>query len=472
VLTAVRSIRFNLDWLRRRELLALTIVGFVVALALGLVLLSREIETNQKSLRNGNWLAVQIEVEFQRFLNTLSRYGLDEPDVSYSELTRRFDIFWSRLRLTEQGPDGRDLRSDPLFAEMFDELDVAVRAVEPFVLELSKGDRGAYGSILAQLQPFERRLHQLVQHLMLESEQVGRERALKTRYWEIMGAFAGIVVTGALLTLSLLRERRRSERLAGAERATRERAEAASRSKTGFLAVMSHEMRTPLNAVVGFSEMMKFGTFGPLGHARYGEYADIIHRSATHLLEIIASVLDMSRIESGSLHVHRSEFEINPLVQDCLAVIEPRAHDKNIVVLRHLDATLTRFDTDERLLRQILLNLLSNAVKFTPERGRIDVRTGLDGQGRPFVEVVDSGIGIAREDLARIFQPFMQLENESSRRGEGSGLGLSISKGFAEALGGTLALASSRGGGTTATLTLPPSVLAASPSPAPDRAVA
>ncbi|MBX6323140.1 MAG: hypothetical protein IRY94_15040 [Rhodospirillaceae bacterium] len=460
------------DWLRRRELLAVTIVGFVLALAIGLVLLFREVRTNQYAMRNGTWIAVQIEIEFQRFLKALALYGLNDPDVSYRDLVRRLDILWSRLLLTQQGPATRGLRSDPEFMEVVGDLDRALSKVDPFVQELSPGDSHAYHSIETVLHPFEQRLHVLVQHLIMESDTLARERQLRIRYWQIIAAFLGVVATGAAGIVMLVRERRRSERLAKAEGEARRQAEDASRAKSSFLAMVSHELRTPLNAIIGFSEMMTNAMFGPLGHPRYVEYAEVIRRSGTHLLEVINGILDISRIESGSVHIAPADIDLNRLALNCLTLIEPRAREQGVLVLRHLDPALPLVRSDERLLRQILLNLLSNAVKFTPERGRVELRTALGPHGGPVVEVADTGVGMAPEDVARAFQPFVQVGTESRRDGEGSGLGLSISKGFVEVLGATLSLASAPGAGTTATLALPAACVVAPPADATERAVA
>jgi hypothetical protein len=202
--------------LRRQVLLLLTILGFLVALGVGLLMLFREIETTQQSLRTGNWQAVQIEIEFQRFLKSLALYGLNDSDVSYADVNRRLDILWSRLLLTDGGPASSDLRNDPQFVAVTADLRLALERVDPFVKELSRGDAGAYRAIADKLAPFEPALHQLVQYLVMRSDQLARRAALEARYWEIIGAYAGVVLTGAALIVMLLRERRRADRLAAA----------------------------------------------------------------------------------------------------------------------------------------------------------------------------------------------------------------------------------------------------------------
>jgi hypothetical protein len=207
--------------LRRHFLLPLTIVGFLAALGLALLMMFREVETTQQALRTGNWHAVQIEIEFQRFLKSLARYGLNDSEVSYADLNRRLDILWSRLLLTDGGPATADLRDDVQFVEVTAQLRRALERVDPFIKELSRGDEGGYRAIAAEMAPFEPMLHQLVQYLVMRSDKLARSAALEARYWEIIGAYAGVVLTGGALVVMLLRERRRAERLARAAAATR-----------------------------------------------------------------------------------------------------------------------------------------------------------------------------------------------------------------------------------------------------------
>lgn len=232
------------------------------------------------------------------------------------------------------------------------------------------------------------------------------------------------------------------------------RAEAANRSKSEFLANMSHELRTPLNAVIGFSEVMQSGLFGPLGNAKYEEYARDIHASGRYLLEVINDILDMSKIEAGRLTLAVEEIEVGSLIGECLRVVAQSAADKRIA-LKRIGLAELRMHADRRGLKQVLINLLSNAIKFTPEDGRITVRLSVRAKNRCSIAIADNGIGIPKAKLSRLGRPFEQVENQFSKTRSGSGLGLAISRSLLEMHGGHLEIASREGKGTTVTCVLP-----------------
>jgi PAS domain S-box-containing protein len=239
---------------------------------------------------------------------------------------------------------------------------------------------------------------------------------------------------------------------------TKELAETASRAKSEFLANMSHELRTPLNAIIGFSEILRHELYGPLGDKRYRQYAADIHGSGAHLLEIINDILDLSKAEATGFELYEEATDIGELIQSCIAMMAQRAQENGIEIELDLPETLPRLTADARKLKQVMLNLLSNAIKFTPENGRIQVVAAKLPEGLR-LEVRDTGIGIAPQDIPIVLAPFGQIDNAFSRSHSGTGLGLPLSKRFVEAHGGQLQIISALGEGTTVRIDLPHSRL-------------
>ena len=232
------------------------------------------------------------------------------------------------------------------------------------------------------------------------------------------------------------------------------RAEAANQAKSEFLANMSHELRTPLNAINGFSEIMAGEMFGPLGDARYKGYAADILKSGQHLLSLINDILDMAKIEAGKMTLHYEPVDLTEVCEDAIRLMRGKAQDSGLTLtLRASD--LPEIDADYRGLKQVMLNLISNAVKFTPEGGEITVSLAALGQARVRVAVTDTGIGIAAEDLARLAQPFEQVEGQHSKTTQGTGLGLSLTKALIELHQGQMVMESEPGVGTTVSFDIP-----------------
>jgi len=235
---------------------------------------------------------------------------------------------------------------------------------------------------------------------------------------------------------------------------TKELAEGANRAKSEFLANMSHELRTPLNAIIGFSEILRHELYGPLGDERYRQYADDIHGSGSHLLEIINDILDLSKAEATGFELYEETTEIAELVQGCIGMMAQRAQQNGVAIEVALPESLPQITADARKLKQVLLNLLSNAVKFTPSGGRVRISAGQLPEGLR-LEVSDTGIGIAPQDIPIVLAPFGQIDNAFSRSHSGTGLGLPLSKRFVEAHGGQLQIISTPGEGTTVRIDLP-----------------
>jgi two-component system, NarL family, sensor histidine kinase BarA len=239
------------------------------------------------------------------------------------------------------------------------------------------------------------------------------------------------------------------------------RLEELDRLKSNFLATMSHELRTPLTSVIGYTEMMVEGLAGPISPEQR-EYLSTILGKADQLLSLITSVLDVASLESGQLALDRSALSLADVVASEVATIQPQAGRRGIAI--QLDAHgETTVVGDRRKIRQIVSSLLSNAVKFTPDRGRVGVavRPGPlapgEGDAPPAVQLVvtDSGIGISRDQVLKIFEPFFQVDSSSTRAFGGTGLGLTLAKAYVEAHGGRIWVDTTPGQGSTFTATFP-----------------
>jgi two-component system cell cycle sensor histidine kinase PleC len=319
------------------------------------------------------------------------------------------------------------------------------------------------------------------EHAAPEGAKGQREAEMTDGRWiqisERRTAEGGLVMTAADITvikqqdeIRRLNEAQLQNAVAGLERSQEQlaelarkyetekvRAEGANKAKSEFLANMSHELRTPLNAINGFSEIMVAQMFGPLGDARYQEYAQDIHNSGQHLLALINDILDMSKIEAGKMNLRFEPVSLEDVTQDAVRLVRNRAETAGLkleVEFPHLP----EIEADYRALKQILLNLLSNAIKFTPRGGRITVRAEArhDMLGeRVRVSVSDTGIGIAKDDLQRLAKPFEQVETQHAKTQQGTGLGLALTKSLVEMHDGTLEIDSILGSGATVSFTLP-----------------
>src|SRR5215472_16770162 len=231
------------------------------------------------------------------------------------------------------------------------------------------------------------------------------------------------------------------------------RAEEANQTKSKFLANMSHELRTPLNAIIGFSEIMESGMFGSLGSEKYQEYCHDILTSGHYLLEVINDILDMSKIEAGRMKLDMEPLDLSRTLAESLRVVTGRAQDKSLVLDADIEQSIPVV-ADRRATKQILVNLLSNAVKFTPEGGKIVVRSRVFDDCIVLM-IADTGIGIPPQSLARLGRPFEQVESQLTKTYHGSGLGLAIARSLTQLHGGSMKLRSKLGAGTVVRVSLP-----------------
>ncbi len=292
----------------------------------------------------------------------------------------------------------------------------------------------------------------------------------------LVGAFANqsaITVTNARLYQQLqneLAERMRAERALQEERgllaqrveertfelkAANNKLTAALRTKDEFLATVSHELRTPLSAILLLTESMQKGVYGALSN-RHSDVLSTVKQSARHLLALINDILDMSKIESGMFELDMGPVSLPIICRNSLQLVEEAAYKKQITLVYNIDPSIEHVNGDERRLLQILVNLLSNAMKFTPEAGKVGLEVVGDLQNHlAHLTIWDTGIGIAKEDISKLFQPFVQLDSKLSRQYEGTGLGLALVARLTQMHGGTVALTSEVGVGSRFTVSIP-----------------
>ena len=229
--------------------------------------------------------------------------------------------------------------------------------------------------------------------------------------------------------------------------------EIANQHKSDFLANMSHELRTPLNAIIGFSEVLVEKMFGEVNEKQL-DYLNDIHSSGKHLLSLINDILDLSKIEAGRMELDVAEFDLRSALENAITLIKERAQRHGITLELDVEKSLGAFRADERKFKQIMLNLLSNAVKFTPEGGKVSVRAK-PLEGALEVAVADTGVGIAAEDQQKVFEEFKQVGTDYTKKAEGTGLGLALTKRFVELHGGAIRLESALGKGSSFIFSLP-----------------
>jgi cell cycle sensor histidine kinase DivJ len=234
----------------------------------------------------------------------------------------------------------------------------------------------------------------------------------------------------------------------------RDQAEEANRAKSRFLANMSHELRTPLNAIIGFSEVMTHEMFGPVGSARYLDYAHVINESGGHLLELINGILDMSKIEAGKFDLSEEIFDLGEVVAQAVRFVRMQSERKGVALKTIVTAETQAIFADKRAVKQMLVNLITNGVKFTPRGGEVRIASARTAAGI-VLAVSDTGVGISAADLKRLGRPFEQVEGEHVRSQEGTGLGLALVKALTALHGGEVTIDSTLGEGTTVAVVLP-----------------
>ncbi|MFN2331395.1 MAG: ATP-binding protein [Halomonas sp.] len=403
-----------------------------------------------------SWHAYKLDRDVVQLRNYLAQQEADRPGLAL-----RFELFYSRLNLMRGGGDISELlASIPSATALLDDIEQRIEVLDRMIQALEVLQESDRRNLAQHLDVLGNRTERVViainGHL---AETATRERGqLQRLYALLLVLILAMSLSAMLVALILFREardnaaaRRDLEALSRELEATARQAESASQAKSEFLATVSHEIRTPLNGVIGMSEVLIEHRLDK--SARH--CAATIHDSAGLLLELINDLLDFSKIEAGRLELEQRALALDELVDGVVVLLVPRAEARGVALLTCLDPQLPeRVLADPGRLRQVLINLVSNAVKFT-EQGEIRLEVRPEGNGRLRFEVVDTGCGIAPEQLSRIFEPFRQGDASTARRFGGTGLGLAICRRLVEAMGGRIEVASEPGVGSRFWFVLP-----------------
>ncbi|MFN7024649.1 MAG: ATP-binding protein [Pseudorhizobium sp.] len=278
---------------------------------------------------------------------------------------------------------------------------------------------------------------------------------------EASGGFIPLFMTIGRLTSSngycaVIRDITQWKRTEEELRTAKGSAETANAHKSEFLAHVSHEIRTPLNAIIGFADLMASERFGPIGHPRYVEYANDIVRSGRHVLDIVNDLLDISKIEAGEMELDFVSVELNETISESISLVQPQANSQRVIIRTALSQAVPPVVADLRSVKQIVLNILSNAIRYTPSGGQIVVSTAYEANGSVILRVRDTGIGMNRQELETAMKPFRQVAGNTRKRGDGTGLGLPLTKAMVDANRANFFIHSAPREGTLVEISFPP----------------
>ncbi|XKH59684.1 response regulator [Halomonas sediminis] len=445
---------------RLKSVAIIAVVLFAAALVVASLVAWRQDGLTRSLREDTAWVAYKLDRDTVQLLNyLLGTLPAPLEDAEKQELNLRFELLYSRINLLTNGEIRELWQSIPAGQHLIPQIQQTLDALDPLITPTASFDTPH----LRELEDRLKALAHLTERFVIAfnghlAEATTRARnQLNILYSLLLSLIMAMSLAALLVVIFLVREMREStnarheqELLSHKLKITAHQAQAASRAKSDFLAMVSHEVRTPLNGVIGMSELL----LAPIKAENVSDYAHTIHESASQLLELINEILDFSKIEAGHLILETSPTEIKPLVKSVVALFDPKAQAKGVALRVTFDPELPEWILmDARRLRQILLNLIANAIKFTGH-GSIQVSVFTRDSGL-HISVSDTGCGLTPSQQARLFEPFQQADNSVTRRYGGTGLGLAICKRLVVAMQGQIEVESTPDQGSEFLLKLP-----------------
>lgn len=455
---ALRRIGHGWSWLGGMDAIyAAVVLGavFFAASAYSLYQINRERDARALMTRSSIWITQQLELELLRFRNALDKFRSGLNENTEQDVQFRFDILWSRVPVAIAGREAEEFRNASGANEALALLQNDLKTYDPTIANLGGADAETLRAISETMGRHIAAIHAVALDLNTGPVQQGVRYEIAQRQGETVVALTVLTVVGGIIVVLLLVAAHANRRAADRERALRVQAEEANRAKSHFLANMSHELRTPLNAILGFSEIIHKQAFGTVEQPKYVEYARDIHHAGGHLLNLIGDILDLAKIEAGRTRLDERYFDLRDTIAASIQMMQGWRDGRIAQLSANLPDNIPQIFADERIVRQITLNLLSNAAKFTPPDGTITVSVRRNDDGGVDLLVADNGVGIAEGDISRVLEPFGQVGNVATKSNDGVGLGLALTRQFAELHGATLEIESQLGNGTTVTIGFP-----------------
>lgn len=400
--------------------------------------------------RSSNWLVSQLEVEYLRYNDALQHLYLHELSSTPDYVRLRFGIFESRIKTISIGAEGSELRETPHYRLLLPLLQQAESSSAALMPQLDPKDPRQSEGALRDLAVLSPTIHDWVMEVLLHNSTI---ESLRRSYYPVILALLGVLTTGIVLIVMLNRATAKAEDLVVTERQARQRADDANRAKDTFLAIASHEFKTPLNAIIGFSEVLLMPHIA-LSEAQRTQYLQDILSSGRQLARVVDDTLNLSRIATGKLSLAKERVDLGAILHTARPTLEALAAASEIGLQIDLPAGPVWIFADSVWLHQAIQNLVANAIKFSTAGDLVRLSCQATDT-EVSIAVIDTGIGIPPEDLPRITEAFYQANHPLKRKTGGLGLGLAIADGVVRAHGGALTLGSEYGHGTTATISLP-----------------